>query len=160
MIFLAFLFSAAQARPQRITVCDCDGSLNQAWSYPVPGQVGVVGHLADARCWGVVAEDGCAWGGSANHSCIGLLDSADCGNGAGALFNVTAGFSPGTVIFSLASIPSLCVDWYGALAILELYPCYGTENRQQCVSQTRGRARRYEFTTPLPPFAISTQGVD
>ena len=102
------------------------------WMYPMPGEIGVVVHTATGRCWSNTQNDGCAWGGSgANFSCIELIDAADCAAGA-ALWNVTAGIGNSTVVFRFDGLGrNLCADWNSALAVLELYPCYGAENKQQ-----------------------------
>ena len=130
VLLLFMLIAAVAAAPQKITACDCDGTADQQWEYPSSGALGFVTHVNTGRCWANVPNEGCDWGANANHSCIELINAGDCGS-AGAVWNATAGFNPFTVIFKLVAFPELCADWNGRLSILELYPCYGNENKQQ-----------------------------
>ena len=122
VLLLCALLSESIATPQKITACDCDGSPDQMWNYPLRGEAGFVEHLETGRCWGAVANDGCDWGGGgANYSCVELSDREGCGTAA-ALWNVTSGFNASFVTFRLVnpSTNNLCVDWNSRLAILEL----------------------------------------
>lgn len=111
---------------QRITTCDCDGSLSQAWSYPPLGGLGVASWMGDPTsdtCMIVVAGDGCAW---ANNSCLEL---GPCSSPLSATWNITAGITPGSVIFQLTpGIPNvpvnsfpLCMDFNADNDFVEVY---------------------------------------
>jgi hypothetical protein len=57
-----------------------------------------------------------------------------------AVFNMSAGTAPGTVVFTLVrngpeAAIGLCVDFNAGISQLELYPCYGYENKQQVRSK-------------------------
>jgi hypothetical protein len=129
------MLSAAVApsvqQTQRITTCDCDNSPQQSFQYPQSGDTGVVSldlAVEGLRCW-VFTADGCDWPGY-NSSCIelGSCDQAPT-------WNVTPGFALGTVVFQSLTpvVPGVepnkaCADWNKGKGLLELYPCYGTEN--------------------------------
>jgi hypothetical protein len=135
---LACASAAPWAGEQRVTLCPCNGQIEQRWIYPPYNETGRVLHgLGD--CLALV-EDGCAWGPGG--VCIELRSKVLCNAAppAGATpFLVRAGFRNGTVTLEVpaanlpAGWPSAngCMDINAQTQAAELYPCYSSENKNQ-----------------------------
>ena len=121
---LAAVRAAPWAGQQRVTLCDCTNSSEQAWSYPALNQSGPVNLTATGECL-TLAEDGCAW---SIGTCIELAPAANCSTAA-TPFLVYAGKRNGTVTMEVQA-PNLppgwsssgCMDTNADSQVLELYP--------------------------------------
>ena len=126
LLFLSFTCISQGSNFQRITTCPCDGTLAQAWYYPPIGELGLTywqGDPTSNTCMVVVAKDGCAW---ANSSCLEL---GPCSSPLTATWNITAGITPGSVVFQLTpgvpNVPAnsfpLCMDFNADNNFVEVY---------------------------------------